>query len=255
MKVPAGACIPVEVGPGLSEEPNPHSDRTRASPPIGPETRRRANPGIRLSFTPVRLRAAQGPIRAGARRRADPGRRAERTRDPAPSEPERTPFVRRGAAPCGTGPGMPDTGPPATGLSKTILHYRDSGPARSPNPRRGTEPPPAPVGSGPGGRASNGPTTTPEPRSSTEQSSLVLTKRCSVEDHGRPIRQSHESRVACRSRVVDEPEINHEPVARHLRQPDQSAWRPPARPGRKSGGTRRGHGPPDRRGDRGSLRA
>ena len=105
----------------------------------GPGPRRRANPGVRLPFASVRLRAARGrvagpsgrpatgPVRglperepaiSRAKRTQSPARNepnlpretnpilgAERTRGPAPSEPERPPLVRRGAAPCGTGPG------------------------------------------------------------------------------------------------------------------------------------------------------
>jgi hypothetical protein len=66
--------------------------------------------------------------------RTNPIPRAERTRASASRAP-RGGSARHGAA-------VPDLEPSATGLSKSTLYYRESGPARSPNPRRGAKPPP-----------------------------------------------------------------------------------------------------------------
>ena len=118
-------------------DPGPGADRTRASPLVGPEPLRRANPGVRLSFASVRLRAGRGPIRArypDARERTRTASRPPRSNLSArPSEPERPAPVRRGSTSCGTGPGVPGAGPPANDLSKSTLNYRESGPARSPD--------------------------------------------------------------------------------------------------------------------------
>ena len=151
---PGGPAHPAPTEPKTRRRPNPSlpTERTRASPPSGPEPPRRPNPSVRLSFASVRLRAARGPTHAAARRRADP-------RSIAPSEPGRPPFVRYGATLCGSEPGMPGFGPPATGLTKNTLDYRESGPPRSPNPRRGEGPRPRPgrIGAGSPGRGRAGP--------------------------------------------------------------------------------------------------
>jgi hypothetical protein len=103
--------------------PSPRAGRTRRAPranprraPSEPKLLRRTNP----------IPAPNEPERP---RRANPRRGAERTRASAV-----------GAAVCGTGPGMPDLEPPTIDLSKSTLHHRNSGPARSPNPRRGARP-------------------------------------------------------------------------------------------------------------------
>ncbi len=82
-------------------------------------------------------------------RRANPAHRTGRTRTPAPggskapapSEPERPPFVRLGTASRGTRPGCRTSSRPRSDLSKGTLHNRRSTPPRSPNPRRGSQPP------------------------------------------------------------------------------------------------------------------
>ena len=86
-----------------------------------------------------------GPGR-GVGRRVDPtsepdtraertrGPRAERTRHRAPTEPERPPFVRLRAVPCGPGPGCRASNQPATG------HFDNPGGARVPLPRPGCSP-------------------------------------------------------------------------------------------------------------------
>ena len=184
-------CGPVRLG--ARSVPGPGAERTRAPAPNEPNRPRRANPGLPTERT--QDSAPSEPERAGFVRLGaapcstgtDPGRsprqtkpipRAKRSQSPAPNEanpPRQTkpilgakrsqssapsgPEVRRRANPsvqvssaairlrAGRGRGIPDTGPPATGLSKTIPHYRESGPRSSPNPRPGGRPP-APVGPG-----------------------------------------------------------------------------------------------------------
>jgi hypothetical protein len=84
------------------------AERTQSPAPNEPNLPRRTNPIPRRANPSVRLCSPGcGFVRNGGtggratRRRG----RAERTRAPAPSEPERRPSVRRGAAPCGKGPG------------------------------------------------------------------------------------------------------------------------------------------------------
>ena len=125
-------------------DPSRRADRTRDPAPTGPGTRRRANPGVRLWFATVRLHLARRLISAaGGPALSGPGAPRELTRRSSAFRPPRCGSVRDGA-------GMPDTGPPATVLSKSTLNYRDSGPARSPNPRRGAGPTPRPgrIGAG-----------------------------------------------------------------------------------------------------------
>ncbi len=151
----------VRLGPGMGcRAARRSADRTRAprraNPSLPSERRRRANPSVRLWFAPVRLGAARGrdagprdrprPARRCAERtrrpptgpepprRANPGVGAERTRACKSRSPRRS-SVRDGA-------GVPDLGPRATVLSKTTPYYRESGPARSPDRRRGADSPP-----------------------------------------------------------------------------------------------------------------
>ena len=151
--------------PGMECRPAGRSaDRTRSPAPNEANPRRRANPSVRLSFAIVRPRAESGrgagpraardrsveaPSRRISRDERANLRRAEqaRTQSSAPTGPETrrraNPSVRHwfAAVRLRTGRGMPGAGPPATGLSKTILHYRNSGPVRSPNPSGGARPP------------------------------------------------------------------------------------------------------------------
>ena len=171
--------------PSLGSRANPSlpTDRTRSLPHRpDPSTHRaertRASASRSLRCGTVRPGAGApglGPPATGpSTRRADPaprarGRRPEPRRRANPSVQVSFATVRLCAA---LGRGCPDPNRPATGLTTSTLYYRESGPARSRVRRRGADSPPAPVGSGPGGRAWDGPTTIPEPRSSTEHSLL-----------------------------------------------------------------------------------
>ena len=116
-------------------------DPRRRAPGSEPERPPFGRRGVALRGLGPGRRASDRPARRGTERTRAPGRSdlspgAERTRACAFGSPRCGP-VRDGA-------GMTDTGPPASILSKTILDYRDSGPARSPNPRRGAGPPDRP---------------------------------------------------------------------------------------------------------------
>ncbi len=109
---------PREANPRRRTNPILGAERTRASPPSGPEPRRRANPSVQVSSASVRLRAARGPIRASARRRADPRSRRRANPGVRVSSGAVRPRADRG-------------GGQRSDLSKSILHHREFGPPSS----------------------------------------------------------------------------------------------------------------------------
>ena len=110
-------------------------------PPVAPNLRAADSkengsraPDRTRAIAPVRPRDS-APNEANSRRRPNPS--------PPPGGSGRPPYVRRRAVLCGTGRGARPRAAD-TELSKTTRYHRNSGPARSPNPRPG--PPPSGTG-------------------------------------------------------------------------------------------------------------